>query len=136
MGVNGKKNYPTLPLDLSRMGSASRPGDHFRMKVIDTRDACSLSEILSPQRANVLGVGVHAIDMQQTLDIIDCVLREETKAYVCVTGVHGVMQAQEDAGFASILKNALLVIPDGMPTVWVGRCQGHAGMRRVFGPDL
>src|ERR1700739_1644324 len=105
MGVNGKKNYPTLPLDLSRMGSASRPGDHFRMKVIDTRDACSLSGILSPQRANVLGGGVHALDIEQTPDIIDRVPLQETKAYVLVTGVHGVLQAQEDAGFASILKN-------------------------------
>lgn len=53
-----------------------------------------------------------------------------------MTGVHGIMEAQRDAEFSTILNRALLVVPDGMPTVWVGRTQGHAGMKRVFGPDL
>jgi len=58
------------------------------------------------------------------------------KGYVCVTGVHGVMEAQRSAEFRGILNKASLVTPDGMPTVWVGRLQGHRQMRRVFGPDL
>lgn len=46
------------------------------------------------------------------------------------------MEAQRDSEFRGILDQALLVTPDGMPTVWVGRLQGHSQMRRVFGPDL
>src|SRR4029077_10100393 len=56
--------------------------------------------------------------------------------YVCVTGVHGVMEAQRDPAFRKILNESLLTTPDGMPTVWVGRAQGLLGMDRVFGPDL
>ena len=90
----------------------------------------------SPARANVLGVGVHAVDLKQALDILDASLKSGRKGYVCVTGVHGVMEAQRNPEFRSILDEALLVTPDGMPTVWVGRLQGHERMRRVFGPDL
>ena len=86
--------------------------------------------------ANVLGVAVSAIDMVGALQRVDCAVREGTKGYVCVTGVHGVMEAQDDPAFRNILNNAFLNTPDGMPTVWVGRLQGHADMKRVYGPDL
>ena len=90
----------------------------------------------SLHRANILGVGVHAIDMGQAIEVIESAVHNNRKGYVCVTGVHGVMEAQDDAKFRSILRHALLVTPDGMPTVWVGRWQGFSGMHRVFGPDL
>jgi N-acetylglucosaminyldiphosphoundecaprenol N-acetyl-beta-D-mannosaminyltransferase len=86
--------------------------------------------------ANVLGVGVHAIDLPGAVSILESALREGVKGYVCVTSVHGVMEAHRDPEFRSILNHALLVTPDGMPTVWVGRMQGRSAMKRVFGPDL
>jgi len=84
----------------------------------------------------VLGVGVHAIDLPSAASIIESAVREGTKGYVCVTSVHGVMEAQRDPQFRDILNRSLLVTPDGMPTVWVGRMQGNSTMKRVFGPDL
>jgi N-acetylglucosaminyldiphosphoundecaprenol N-acetyl-beta-D-mannosaminyltransferase len=87
-------------------------------------------------RANVLGVGVHAINMEQAVAAIDQAVRNRRKGYVCVTGVHGVMEAQADSEFKKILNNSLLTTPDGMPTVWVGRLQGFRHMDRVYGPDL
>ena len=87
-------------------------------------------------RANVLGVGVHAIDLPSAASVIENAVREGTKGYVCVTSVHGVMEAQREPEFRDILNLALLVTPDGMPTVWVGRMQGNSTMKRVFGPDL
>ena len=87
-------------------------------------------------RANVLGVGIHAVDPQSAVEIVRAALASDGKGYICVTGVHGVMEAQKDLQFRSILNSAFLVTPDGMPTVWVGRMQGHAQMARVFGPDL
>jgi N-acetylglucosaminyldiphosphoundecaprenol N-acetyl-beta-D-mannosaminyltransferase len=98
----------------------------------------TLSPLAAPtkSRANVLGVGVHAIDLPSAARIIENSVREGTKGYVCVTSVHGVMEAQRDPEFRDILNRALLVTPDGMPTVWVGHMQGNTTMKRVFGPDL
>ena len=44
-------------------------------------------------RANVLGVGVHAIDLTQAVDLLEGAILERRKGYVCVTGVHGVMES-------------------------------------------
>lgn len=87
-------------------------------------------------RANVLGVGVHAIDLPAAVKIIEDAVQLGSRGYICVTSVHGIMEARRNEEFHKILSCALLVTPDGMPTVWIGRIQGHAQMRRVFGPDL
>jgi N-acetylglucosaminyldiphosphoundecaprenol N-acetyl-beta-D-mannosaminyltransferase len=87
-------------------------------------------------RANVLGVGVHAVDLPSAADIVEWAVSADCKGYVCVTGVHGVMEAQRNLGFKRILDRAMLVVPDGTPTVWMGRWEGYRRMGRVFGPDL
>ncbi len=88
------------------------------------------------RRANVLGVGVSAINLDIAAAVLTAAAERKQKGYVCVTGVHGVSEAQADPEFRSILNAALLNTPDGMPMVWMGRLQGYRQMRRVYGPDL
>lgn len=87
-------------------------------------------------RANVLGVGVNAINLDQALTLFESWLGNGDRGYVCVTGVHGVMEAQRDPSLRKILNGSLLTTPDGVPTVWVGRLQGFSRMGHVCGPDL
>ena len=89
-----------------------------------------------PNRVNVLGVAVSAVNLPSALAVVAEAVRTRRKGYICVTGVHGVMEAQSDPGFRRILNEALLCTPDGMPMVWVGWWQGQRDMRRVYGPDL
>lgn len=86
--------------------------------------------------ANVLGIAVDAVDMQRTLDHIDTLLHGTRNAYVCVAAVHGVMEAQRDSELFQAYDGSALTLPDGMPLVWVGWLQKHAGMMHVTGPDL
>jgi N-acetylglucosaminyldiphosphoundecaprenol N-acetyl-beta-D-mannosaminyltransferase len=86
-------------------------------------------------RANILGVGVSATKMDDVVRMSDLLIRSDQRGYICVTGVHGVMEAQSDRQFRRILNASFITTPDGMPMVWVGRLQGHRGMRRVYGPD-
>ncbi len=88
------------------------------------------------QKVNVLGVGISVLNLQSALAAIVEAVKMRRKGYICVTGVHGVMEAQDDANFKSILNDAFLCTPDGMPMVWAGKLNGHRGMRRVYGPDL
>jgi N-acetylglucosaminyldiphosphoundecaprenol N-acetyl-beta-D-mannosaminyltransferase len=87
-------------------------------------------------RTNVLGVGVSAIDMADALRAIEAWIANRTPRYVCVTGVHGVMESQRDPDLRRIHNQAGLVTPDGMPLVWLSRLAGHRRVRRVYGPDL
>jgi len=87
-------------------------------------------------RANVLGVGVSAINLSQAAQILLDTAYRNQRGYVCVTGVHGISEAQIDPQFRKILNNAFLNTPDGMPMSWIGWIQGHRDMDRVYGPDL
>jgi N-acetylglucosaminyldiphosphoundecaprenol N-acetyl-beta-D-mannosaminyltransferase len=86
--------------------------------------------------ANVLGIGVHAVDMEESVARMRIALEEGRKSYVCLVGVHGIMEARRNPDLQTIFANAYLVAPDGMPAVWMGRLQGLSRMQRVFGPDL
>jgi N-acetylglucosaminyldiphosphoundecaprenol N-acetyl-beta-D-mannosaminyltransferase len=85
---------------------------------------------------NVLGVAVSPINMALALEHITQAVQTRKKGYICVTGVHGVSEAQSDPEFRQILNHAFLCTPDGMPLVWVGRWLGQKQMDRVYGPDL
>lgn len=102
---------------------------------IETPDRQTSEHHYAPPRANLLGVGISAITMQTAVEQADNLLRLGGKGYICVTGVHGIMEAQHDAAFRNILNQSFLTTPDGMPTVWVGRLQGHT-IERVYGPDF
>ncbi|HET7468287.1 MAG TPA: WecB/TagA/CpsF family glycosyltransferase [Gemmatimonadales bacterium] len=85
---------------------------------------------------DVLGVGVSAVDMGQALTAIQEWIARGGRHYVCVTGVHGVMESQRDPELRRIHNAAGLVTPDGMPLVWLARRAGFRHVDRVYGPDL
>jgi N-acetylglucosaminyldiphosphoundecaprenol N-acetyl-beta-D-mannosaminyltransferase len=84
----------------------------------------------------VLSVSVAALDMERAIRCIAAELRAHRKGYICMAGVHGIMEAQRNPDLAAIFEASSFTFPDGMPTVWVGRLQGHKKMQRVAGPDL
>ena len=90
----------------------------------------------APERVNVLGVGISAITIADALAMIDKWIATGASRYVCVTGVHGVMESQADPALRTIHNRAGLVTPDGMPMVWLSWLHGHRRVERVYGPDL
>ena len=86
-------------------------------------------------RVNILGVGVSAISLEDALRESEALLDRGDTGYICVTGVHGIMEAQRDEAFRQTLNRSFLTTPDGMPTVWLGHLQGFKQMTRVYGPD-
>jgi len=91
----------------------------------------------APDAFDVLGVRV---DVVQIADVIHH-MRQWIDAkgpcrWIAVTGMHGVMVAQDDPGFRNTLQAADLVVPDGISLVWLGRMRGRRLQRRVYGPDL
>ncbi len=89
----------------------------------------------SPQRTNVLGVGISLVDMKRALDQIDRWVLSREPNYVCVCSVHGVMECQRSDDLRRIFNSAGMVTPDGMPLVWLARGRDPQ-VTRVYGPDL
>ncbi|GAB3223858.1 WecB/TagA/CpsF family glycosyltransferase [Glycomyces halotolerans] len=88
------------------------------------------------RRVDVLGVGVSTINQSMALAEITRWIDSGERHYVCVTGVHGVMESQRDPELKAIHNASGLTTPDGMPMVWAGRKAGAEWMDRVYGPDL
>jgi N-acetylglucosaminyldiphosphoundecaprenol N-acetyl-beta-D-mannosaminyltransferase len=88
------------------------------------------------ERIDILGVHVSAINPVTAVAEIARWIEAREPHYVCVTGVHGVMECQRDPALREIHNRSGLTTPDGMPMVWAGRRAGAGWMQRVYGPDL
>ena len=92
--------------------------------------------LAAPPRVDILGVAVNAATMEETLATIEGWIVRGEPHYVCVTGMHGVMECQQDEELRRIHNAAGLVTTDGMPLVWYCRLKGQRRAERVYGPDL
>lgn len=85
---------------------------------------------------NILAVPIAAVNIEQATTQIEEWIRNGQKEYVTVTGIHGIMESQYDEEVKRIHQAAGMCVPDGMPTVWIGKLYGYKNMSRVYGPDL
>ena len=93
----------------------------------------------APNRAarfDVMGVPVSAIDLDEAEATIEGWIDGHERRYICITGVHGVVESRTDPELRRSFRQAGLVTPDGMPLVWIAWLRGLAHVRRVYGPDL
>ncbi len=85
----------------------------------------------------VLGTRVDAVQIPGVItQMQDWIARRDDCRYIAVTGMHGVTEAKHDPQLRAALASASLVVPDGMPLVWLGRRRGFTLPRRVYGPEL
>jgi N-acetylglucosaminyldiphosphoundecaprenol N-acetyl-beta-D-mannosaminyltransferase len=85
---------------------------------------------------DVLGVNVSAVDIPRAVSAISGWIERGERHYVCVTGVHGVMESRHDPELRAIHNASGLTVPDGMPLVWLAKRGGYPDTMRVYGPDL
>ena len=86
---------------------------------------------------SVLGTRVNAVQIPDVIaQMREWIARRDACRYIAVTGMHGVTEAKHDPQLRAALASASLVVPDGMPLVWLGRRHGFALPRRVYGPEL
>lgn len=81
------------------------------------------------------GVGMSCVDMPSALDAFFDYAAQGRGGYIACTCTHGIVESQRDEQLRQILNRSLLTLPDGMPTVWVGRLKG-VPVRRVTAPDF
>ncbi len=86
---------------------------------------------------SVLGVSVDALQIPEVIcRMREWIARRDACHYIAVTGMHGITEARHRLDFKRVLADADLVVPDGMPLVWIGRLRGKSLQRRVYGPEL
>jgi N-acetylglucosaminyldiphosphoundecaprenol N-acetyl-beta-D-mannosaminyltransferase len=86
-------------------------------------------------RTMICGVRFSCLDRQGAAEWLAGAATRGAGGYVCVTGAHGVVSAQDDAVLRTILNGAAMNTLDGQPVVWIARLRGFmAG--RVTGREL
>lgn len=88
------------------------------------------------QKVKILGIGIHKVDLQGAVGIVEEFIAEGSPHLVVTANSEFVMMAQEDEEFRHILEEAHLVTPDGVGVVWAAKHLGEPLTQRVTGIDL
>jgi len=88
------------------------------------------------RRLRVLDVEIAPTDVERTCSTMEGWIAAGRREYVCVTGAHGVVECRRDERVRCAHALAGLVVPDGMPIVFMARKLGYPETGRVYGPDL
>jgi len=81
-------------------------------------------------------VRVDIVNMSRAINAIKYFILSNLKVQVCVTNVYSFVLMHSDFDFKNVNNNSALVVPDGMPLVWVSKYFGKSIPERVSGPDL
>jgi N-acetylglucosaminyldiphosphoundecaprenol N-acetyl-beta-D-mannosaminyltransferase len=84
----------------------------------------------------IFGIGVHCVSEADTIAAIQHALELRERLWIVTVNANYLMRARRDADFAALIERADLVVPDGMPLVWLARAKGAHGQTRVNGTDL
>jgi N-acetylglucosaminyldiphosphoundecaprenol N-acetyl-beta-D-mannosaminyltransferase len=84
----------------------------------------------------ILGVPVAMTDYAGAIDAMDAMIESRERGYVCAVAVHALTVGLDDPEMAEALREATIVLPDGMPVVWAANLLGANLKDRVYGPEL
>lgn len=109
----------------------------FEKRPVTMNPAPAIDQVPALPSFTVLNVRVDAVQIPDAIARVESWIHKRDRChYIAVTGMHGVTEAHHDSALENILNSADLVVPDGMPLVWIGRLRGHPLKRRVYGPEL
>jgi N-acetylglucosaminyldiphosphoundecaprenol N-acetyl-beta-D-mannosaminyltransferase len=139
-GESSPSAAPLPAAEESMGGQAARPDGNRRaeMSAVGHSSPDDLLARAELPSFPMLGVRVHAV---QTPDAVErlCAWIDAPQAitrYVAVAAMHTLAECRKNDDFRTVLNMADLVVPDGMPLVWVGRLKGFPLRHRVCGSEL
>lgn len=87
-------------------------------------------------RARIIDLNVDICDHASVIRRIDELVKRETGGYACFSTVHMVMESHDNPEYGAKVNAADIIIPDGMPLVWMQKIQGQKDAARVRANDL
>ena len=87
-------------------------------------------------RVEILGIGVDNVNMSRTLTRLEEFVREGKPRVVVTADAAGIVAAQSDPQWRSIMENADLVTPDSVGVLWASSHVGDPIAERVSGVEL
>ncbi|MDQ3063266.1 MAG: WecB/TagA/CpsF family glycosyltransferase [Acidobacteriota bacterium] len=88
------------------------------------------------ERVNVVSLQVNVCNHASAIRRVAELVERGHGGYVCFSTVHMTMESLDNPEYASKVNAADLIIPDGMPIVWMQKLQGEGQAARVRANDL
>lgn len=88
------------------------------------------------KRCRAVSLDIDVCTHASAADRVIKLARAGRGSYVCFGTVHMIMEAVDSPEFAEPVNAADMIVPDGMPTVWMQRLQKAEGAERVRANDL
>ena len=85
---------------------------------------------------NVVGFPVSTLSFSRQVEVMMSWAAAHQSKVVCVSNVHMLMEGHWHSDFSTVLSEADLLTPDGMPLVWVASLMKGSSQERVAGMEL
>lgn len=93
-------------------------------------------ESIFNDRIRVVSLNPNVLNLGLAISAIDSLVARGDGGYVCFSTVHMVMESYDDPDFGDKVNAADLIVPDGMPLVWMQHWQGRKEAQRIRANDL
>ncbi len=91
---------------------------------------------MGPERIEILGVPIDCVGMEQSLDVVDFMIQGAGAQTVIAVNPEKIIKARHDPRLLNLLKNAGLLIPDGIGAVIAAKMLYGKSISRVPGAEL
>src|SRR5687767_13583546 len=98
--------------------------------------AIAESSISKPERVRVVSLLPDVLDHDSAIRRVHALVSGKKGGYVCFSTVHMVMESYDSPEFGAKVNAADLIVPDGMPIVWMQKLEGVRHASRVRANDL
>lgn len=90
----------------------------------------------SPAAASIGNLRFDALDLPQTVAVVERALAAGTRGYIVTPNVDHLIEYRRNGAYQTACDAAALRLADGMPIVWASRLLGRSLPARVAGSDL
>lgn len=108
----------------------------FQAEHLDRLKIEEITLTASEYTINVIGSPITALPFDAQIEMMLKWASSRKSKVVCVANVHMLVEAYYHSELASVLENADMITPDGMPLVWMMKLMGARHQNRVAGMDI
>lgn len=87
-------------------------------------------------RLRLMNTEIDNLTMDETLDAIDSLIKEDNCSYVVTPNVDHIVQLEKDEELKRVYENASLILTDGKPLIWISNWYKTPIKEKISGSDL
>lgn len=87
-------------------------------------------------RMRLMNTEIDNLTMDETMDAIDSLIKEDNCSYVVTPNVDHIVQLEKDEELKRVYENASLILTDGKPLIWISNWHKTPIKEKISGSDL